>query len=72
MLDGAAAAHSGLVHHTGYPDRPPSLAGAITIDTAGAQQLALVMTALFARSAQEKGSRCRRVRSALHLFNNGN
>lgn len=58
MLDGAAAARGGLVHHTGYPDRPPSLAGAITIDTAGAQQLALgVMTALFARERTGEGQR---------------
>lgn len=50
MLDGAAAARSGLVHHTGYPDREPSVAGAILIDTSGAMQLALgVMTALLSR-----------------------
>ena len=50
MLDGVAAARSGLVHHTGYPDREPSLAGAIVIDTSGAMQLALgVMTAIVSR-----------------------
>jgi crotonobetainyl-CoA:carnitine CoA-transferase CaiB-like acyl-CoA transferase len=50
MLDGAAAARSGLVHHTGYPDREPTLSGAIAIDTSGAMQLALgVMTALLSR-----------------------
>jgi crotonobetainyl-CoA:carnitine CoA-transferase CaiB-like acyl-CoA transferase len=50
MLDGVAATRGGLVNHTGYPDRPPSLAGAIVIDTSGAMQLALgVMTALVAR-----------------------
>lgn len=50
MLDGAACSRGGLAHHTGYPDRGPTLPGAIIIDTAGAMQLALgVMTALFAR-----------------------
>ncbi len=58
MLDGAAAARSGLVHHTGYADRAPSLAGAITIDTSGAQQLALgIMTALYARERTGIGQR---------------
>ena len=36
MLDGVAATRGGLVHHTGYPDRDPSLAGAIVVDTSGA------------------------------------
>ena len=50
MLDGVAAARGGLVNHTGYADRDPSLVGAIVIDTSGAMQLALgVMTALLAR-----------------------
>ena len=50
MLDGVAATRGGLVNHTGYPDRAPSLAGAVVVDTSGAMQLALgVMTALLAR-----------------------
>ena len=58
MLDGAAASRGGLVHHTGYPDRAPSLPGAILIDTAGAMQLALgIMTALFARERGAGGQR---------------
>ena len=58
MLDGVAAARGGLVHNTGYPDREPSLAGAIVIDTAGAMQLALgIMTALLARERHGIGQR---------------
>jgi crotonobetainyl-CoA:carnitine CoA-transferase CaiB-like acyl-CoA transferase len=58
MLDGVAAARGGLVHATGYPDREPSLAGAIVIDTAGAMQLALgVMTALLSRERHGIGQR---------------
>ena len=58
MLDGVAATRGGLVHHTGYPDRPPSVAGAIVIDTAGAMQLALgIMTALLARERYQRGQR---------------
>lgn len=58
MLDGAAASRGGLVHHTGYPDRPPTLPGAILVDTAGAMQLALgVMTALLARERHGGGQR---------------
>ena len=58
MLDGVAAARSGLVHHTGYPDREPTVAGAITIDTSGALQLALgVMTALLSRERYGVGQR---------------
>jgi crotonobetainyl-CoA:carnitine CoA-transferase CaiB-like acyl-CoA transferase len=58
MLDGVAAARSGLVHHTGYPDREPSVAGAILIDTAGAMQLALgVVTALLSRERHGIGQR---------------
>ena len=58
MLDGVAAARGGLVHHTGYPDREPSIAGAITIDTSGAMQLALgVMTALLSRERHGIGQR---------------
>ncbi len=50
MLDGAAAARGGLINHTGYPDRAPSLPGAVVIDTSGAMHLALgVMTALLSR-----------------------
>lgn len=53
MLDGAAAARGGLVHHTGYADREAVLPGAILVDTSGAMQLALgVMTALFVRERQ--------------------
>ena len=55
---GVAAARGGLVHHTGYPDREPSLAGGITIDTSGAMQLALgVMTALLSRERHGIGQR---------------
>ncbi len=58
MLDGVAAARGGLVHHTGYADRGPSLPGAVVIDTAGAMQLALgVITALLARDRYGKGQR---------------
>ena len=58
MLDSAAASRSGLVHHTGYRDREPTLAGAIIVDTAGAMQLALgVMTALLARERHGEGQR---------------
>jgi crotonobetainyl-CoA:carnitine CoA-transferase CaiB-like acyl-CoA transferase len=58
MLDGVAAARSGLVQHTGYPDREPSLAGAIIIDTSGAMQLALgVLTALLSRERHGSGQR---------------
>lgn len=58
MLDGVAASRCGLLYHTGYPDREPSLPGAIVIDTAGAMQLALgVMTALFSRERYGMGQR---------------
>ncbi len=58
MLDGVAASRGGLVHHTGYADREPSLPGAIIIDTAGAMQLALgVMTAVVARERYGTGQR---------------
>lgn len=58
MLDGVAAARGGLVHHTGYPDREPSVAGAIIMDTSGAMQLALgVMTALLSRERYGIGQR---------------
>ncbi len=58
MLDGVASSRGGLVHHTGYDDREPSLPGAIVIDTAGAMQLALgVMTALFSRARYGGGQR---------------
>lgn len=58
MLDGVAASRGGLVYHTGYPDREPSLAGGIVLDTAGAMQLALgVMTALLARERHGGGQR---------------
>lgn len=58
MLDGAAVSRGGLVHHTGYPDRPPVLPAAILVDTAGAMQLALgVMTALMARLRHGGGQR---------------
>ena len=33
MLDGVAVSRGGLVHHTGYADREPTLPGAILIDT---------------------------------------
>lgn len=53
MLDGAAVARGGLVHHTGHADREPTLPGAIIVDTSGAMQLALgVMTALFVRERE--------------------
>jgi len=58
MLDGVAATRGGLVHHTGYPDRDPSLAGAVVVDTSGAMQLALgVVTALLARQRFQVGQR---------------
>jgi crotonobetainyl-CoA:carnitine CoA-transferase CaiB-like acyl-CoA transferase len=58
MLDGVAAARGGIVCHTGYPDREPSLLGAIVLDTAGAMQLALgVMTALLSRQRHGGGQR---------------
>ena len=58
MLDGVAATRGGLVHHTGYPDRDPSLLGAIVVDTGGAMQLALgVVTALLARQRYQGGQR---------------
>jgi CoA:oxalate CoA-transferase len=58
MLDGVAAARGGLVYHTGYPDREPSVVGAIVIDTAGGMQLALgVMTALLSRERHGTGQR---------------
>ncbi|HIL97643.1 MAG TPA: hypothetical protein EYG51_17290, partial [Pseudomonadales bacterium] len=58
MLDGVAATRGGLVNHTGYADREPSLPGAVVIDTAGAMQLALgVMTALLARERYGTGQR---------------
>ncbi len=58
MLDGVAAARGGLVHHTGYPDREPTLAGGIIMDTSGAMQLALgVMTALLSRERFGIGQR---------------
>ena len=58
MLDGAAVSRGGLVHHTGYADRPASMPGAILVDTAGAMQLALgVLTALMARERQGGGQR---------------
>lgn len=58
MLDGVAATRGGLVHHTGYADRDPSLAGAIIVDTSGAMQLALgVVTALLARQRFQIGQR---------------
>ncbi len=56
MLDGAAVARGGLVSATGYPDRAPSVPGAIIGDTAGAMHLALgVVTALFARARHGGG-----------------
>lgn len=58
MLDGVASSRGGLVMHTGPGDRPPSLPGAIVIDTAGAMQLALgVMTALVSRERHGVGQR---------------
>ncbi len=58
MLDGVAAARGGLVNHTGYPDREPTVSGAIIIDTAGAMQLALgIMTALLSRERHGAGQR---------------
>ncbi len=58
MLDGAAVARGGLANMTGYPDRPPSLPGAIVGDTSGAMHLALaVVTALFARERGAGGQR---------------
>ncbi len=56
MLDGAAVARGGLVSATGYPDRAPSVPGAIIGDTAGAMHLALgVVTALYARERNGGG-----------------
>ena len=58
MLDGVAATRGGLVNHTGYADREPSLAGAIIVDTSGAMQLALgVVTALLARQRYQISQR---------------
>lgn len=58
MLDGVAASRGGLIYHTGYSDREPSVPGAIVLDTAGAMQLALgVTTALLARERHGGGQR---------------
>eukprot|EP00752_Nemacystus_decipiens_P017339 g15535.t1 len=58
MLDGAAVARGGLLHHTGSADETPSLPGAIIGDTSGAMHLALgIVTALLARERGHGGQR---------------